>query len=583
MISYVDPSIQNGIKVLSVNILVKNQLKETNSFTRVGKDTIVNIVYSYSINHNITKYDNEKDNENLNLNFGGYNDVLLKLKEMIEYPNLYKKSFQKLNVNCPKGIILYGPPGVGKTFIVKELSRYLHIPLVSIHVYDIQSSTLGQTEHKLRMLFDHANKIGTCIIFIDEIDIICGNRESSGETESRLVAQFLTLMDSTDCVIIATTNRIQSIDPALRRPGRFDREIEMPLPNLGDRISIINLNKYKMKWSEDIINDWDNFTRRTALKCQSWSGADITSLLREAAIHASQRFYFNKDNDKTSSTEGICEDDIEYAFTRVFPSSRRGIITEFPSTRWDDIGGLESVKEKLKMLVEWPILHADTFKRLNLEVPKGILLYGPPGCSKTSLVRALASSLGLPLISLKPADIYSQYVGESERQIRELFKRARKARPVIIFFDEIDTIVGDRNGESKSENVGILTQLLTEMDGVESMQGESESSKDLIIIIAATNRIDKIDKALLRPGRFDSIIEVPLPDRESRKKIFEIYTSRMPLDKDFNIDELLDKTEGYSGADIENLCKEAAISALKEDLNIKNVKMKHFKSILMKI
>lgn len=584
LVSYDEFGFSNGLLVSSVCIEVKNVIKETNSIVRITNETAIHFFDDYK----------QKSRDNLaDIRFGGSKRVLEKLKELVELPVLYKDAFDKLSVPCPKGVLLYGPPGVGKTLLVKEISRLLHVPIISINIQDIQNSTLGQSELKLRLLFEKAEILGRCIIFIDEIDALCSRRDDSGQTESRLVAQFLTLMESTTCVIIAATNRPQSIDPALRRPGRFDREFEIPLPNFEDRVDILKVLGKDMFWNPNVKPEVDLIMRNIAKQTQGWSGADLSSLIREASIQASKREFVlhyctvpmsevlpltNKKSvyEKDTRGIGVSLEDIEWALTKVVPTSRRGITSEISHTPWDLIGGLEDVKHNLKKLVEWPLRYQDTFRRLNVPCPKGILLHGPPGCSKTTLVRAMASSLGFSFITLTPAQIYSPFIGEPEATIREAFKNARHAKPSILFLDEIDAIVGNRDqGDSHQ---GILTQILTEMDGAESTQNFGQT--ETVIVVAATNRIGNLDAALLRPGRFDKVLYIPPPDYENRKSIFNVFLNKMLVSDDVDVDFLASKTNYCSGADIQNLCREASLLALQESLKSQYVEMRHFLSAL---
>lgn len=563
LVSYESLGLNHGLKIRKVWIETKGAMKESGGVVRVCPDTWIQFVTeSVRVERDIRK----------GLRFGGSSQVLNKLKEMLELPIIYKSSFQKLSVPCPKGVLLYGPPGVGKTLLVREIGRLLDVPIVSINVQDIHSGTIGESELRLRQHFEKAASLEQCIIFMDEIDALCARRDQSGEYESRLVAQLLTLMEATNCVVVAATNRPQAIDPALRRPGRFDREFEIPLPKFEDRLDIIELQCKDLLWHDTIRNDWDSFKHALAKRSQGWSGADLSSLMREAAVRASKREYY-RNTTMDSQPMGINYEDVEWAWTRVTPSSRRGKVTEVPETLWEDIGGLEDVKFALRKLVEWPIKYHVAFQRLGIPYPKGILLHGPPGCSKTTLVRALATSIGFSFMTLTPAQVYSPYVGDPEATIRETFKSARQAKPSIIFLDEIDSIVGNR--DHGDVNQGILTQLLTEMDGVES--NNNEYSNDIVLVIAATNRVDQIDSALLRPGRFDKILYIPAPDEENRKGIFKVYTKHIPIAKDVDIEVLAKLTEGCSGADIQNLCREASLFALQEDINSQLVTMDHFK------
>lgn len=579
------------------------------------------------------------------------------LIEMLCLPLKYKHVLETLGTTVPRGILLHGPPGVGKTLLVKEAARSLGIPVLSVAASDVYSAVLGQSEATLRQIFDKAESMmltggssahaedflnassrsnsddkssestkmdgneslsssrldrytagghnaGGVVIFIDEIDAICSKRDGDGgsggtqQLEARIVTQLLTLLEQTRAIVVAATNRPNSLDPALRRPGRFDREISIGLPTQSERVEILEslLQSVSLDLDESTSNDSATSTeekRRSlildlASKTQSWSGADLSSLIREAALSALRTAFIEDPDsimhdttldsaekvDKEVEVRGIGKDDWEAALCRVRPTSHRGWTLEVPTTKWDDIGGLEEVKKQLRMLVEWPIAHAAAFKRLGLELPRGILLHGPPGCAKTTLVRAVAHACKASFVCLSGADVYSPLLGEAERKIREIFKKARAARPSIIFFDEIDAMVTKRGSESDAVSTRVLTQLLTEMDGVEAI-APSETGNDHLLVIAATNRPDQLDSALLRPGRFDRIVEIPLPDEVTRNAITKVHTRKLPLAPLTEVEAAISKvakiTNGCNGADIEAICREAGILALKSDINCKTV------------
>ncbi|KAI8604363.1 P-loop containing nucleoside triphosphate hydrolase protein [Dissophora ornata] len=495
------------------------------------------------------------------------------LLEVVSYPLLYPDLIARLNIECPKGILLHGPPGVGKTLLVSTVAHICHAQMITIYGPEIFGPYVGESEEKLRQKFEQASRVALAdpkrpvMIFIDELDALTPHRSDAQAHESRVVAQLLTLMDGVASrgrvVVIAATNRPNSIDPALRRPGRFDREIRMDVPGESDRRRII---ESLIKGMPHTLTDEElgSLARMT----NGFVGADLEALCRESALSAVHRniasgieFTNHGEADKATAVS-VTMTDFKRAFSTNAPSLQRGYGVVVEPVRWSDIGGLEPVKTQLRQAVEWPVLYKDTFIRLGLKAPRGILLYGPPGCSKTTLVKAIATNSGSSFLSVNGAALYSSFVGDSEKTIRETFHQARLSAPSIIFFDEIDTIVGKRNfssgggdggGDSVQERV--LSTMLNEMDGVENAQG--------VLIVAATNRVDLIDKALLRPGRFDRVVYVPPPDLEARKQILRIYTRDIPLAEDVDLDGIALTTEMYTGADLQNVCREAALIALR--------------------
>ncbi|KAG0081745.1 spermatogenesis-associated protein 5-like protein 1 [Linnemannia elongata] len=491
------------------------------------------------------------------------------LLEVVSYPLLYPDLIARLNIECPKGILLHGPPGVGKTLLVSTVAKYCRAQMVTIYGPEIFGPYVGESEEKLRQKFGQASRMALedpqrpVMIFIDELDALTPHRTDAQAHESRVVAQLLTLMDGVASrgrvVVIAATNRPNSIDPALRRPGRFDREIRMEVPGELNRVKIIR----------GLIKDMPHTLTETELNSlarmtNGFVGADLEALCRESALSAVHREIASGAAMSMSGGSGVkvTLEDFKRAFKMNAPSLQRGYGVVVEPVRWTDIGGLEHVKTQLRQAVEWPVLYKDTFSRLGLTAPRGILLYGPPGCSKTTLVKAIATNSGASFLSVNGAALYSSYVGDSEKTIRETFHQARLSAPSIIFFDEIDTIVGKRNfsagggdggGDSVQERV--LSTMLNEMDGVENATG--------VLIVAATNRVDLIDKALLRPGRFDRVVYVPPPDLEARRQILGIYTRGIPLADDVNLDAIAETTEMYTGADLQNVCREAALVALR--------------------
>ncbi|KAG0372665.1 spermatogenesis-associated protein 5-like protein 1 [Mortierella sp. AD032] len=501
----------------------------------------------------------------------GLDGPIKALLEVVSYPLLYPDLIARLNIECPKGILLHGPPGVGKTLLVSTVAQYCRAQMVTIYGPEIFGPYVGESEEKLRQKFGQASRMALedperpVVIFIDELDALTPHRTDAQAHESRVVAQLLTLMDGVTSrgrvVVIAATNRPNSIDPALRRPGRFDREIRMEVPGESDRAKII---RGLIKEMPHTLTDAElgSLARMT----NGFVGADLEALCRESALSAIHREIASGVSISVSGGLGVkvALADFKRAFKMNAPSLQRGYGVVVEPVRWTDIGGLEHVKIQLRQAVEWPVLHKDTFARLGLKAPRGILLYGPPGCSKTTLVKAIATNSGASFLSVNGAALYSSYVGDSEKTIRETFHQARLSAPSIIFFDEIDTIVGKRNfssggsggdggGDSVQERV--LSTMLNEMDGVENATG--------VLIVAATNRVDLIDKALLRPGRFDRVVYVPPPDLEARRQILGIYTRDIPLADDVNLDVIAETTEMYTGADLQNVCREAALVALR--------------------
>ncbi|MFX0102652.1 MAG: CDC48 family AAA ATPase [Candidatus Hodarchaeota archaeon] len=513
---------------------------------------------------------------------GGLEDEIQSIREMVELPLKHPELFRKLGIDPPKGVLLRGAPGCGKTLLAKAVANESEAHFISINGPEVMSKFYGESEKRLRQLFKDAEENAPSILFIDELDAIAPKREDvTGEVERRVVAQLLALMDGLHgrgrVIVIGATNRPNSVDPALRRPGRFDREIEIKIPSFGGRMEIFQIHTRGMPLStkEDSKVDLDVISNIT----HGYVGADIAALCRESAMRCLRR-YLPKMNleDDTIDPEVLDKiivtmDDFREAFKNIQPSAIREVLIEIPKVHWDMVGGLEQTKEELKEAVEWPLKNPESFKRMGITPPKGILLFGPPGCGKTLLARAVATESEANFISIKGPEILSKWVGESERAIREVFRKARTAAPCIIFFDEFDSIVplrGMRSGDS-GVTERVISQFLTELDGI-------QQSGD-IIIIAATNRPDILDPAIIRPGRFDRLTFVPSPKEPERESIFKIFIKPMPLAKDVDVGELAKKTEGFSGADIETFCREAAIRALRDDIRAKEVKMKHFLSV----
>jgi len=526
---------------------------------------------------------------------GGLQEEIRKIREMVELPLKYPELFERLGVEAPKGVLLYGPPGTGKTLLAKAVANETNAAFFSISGPEIMSKFYGESEERLREIFRQAEENAPSIIFIDEIDAIAPKREEvTGEVEKRVVSQLLALMDGLKprgrVVVIGATNRPNAIDPALRRPGRFDREIEIGVPNKQGRLEILQIHTRGMPLAEDVDLE------RIASVTHGFVGADLEALCKEAAMRALRRILPQIDFEKESIPAEILNkivvtmNDFMEALKDVEPSAMREVLVEVPTVKWEDIGGLADVKLELQEAVEWPLKYPEVFEHLDAKPPKGILLYGPPGTGKTLLAKAVANESEANFISIKGPELLSKWVGESERAVREVFRKARQAAPSIIFFDEVDSIAPVRGGGYGDSHVTerVISQLLTEMDGLEELRG--------VVVIAATNRPDIIDPALLRPGRFDKLLYVPPPDLEARKEILKIHLRKKPLAEDVNIDEIAKRTEGYTGADLAAVCNTAVMLAVREHImanknpeeakkNVKDVKVcrRHFEEALKKV
>ncbi len=513
---------------------------------------------------------------------GGLREEIGRVREMVELPMKHPELFEKLGIKPPKGVLLYGPPGTGKTLLARAVASESNAYFIPLNGPEIMDKYYGESEKKLREIFKEGEENAPSIIFIDEIDSIAPKREDvRGEVERRVVAQLLALMDGLvgrgNVIVIGATNRPDSIDPALRRPGRFDREIEIGVPDKEGRKEVLQIHTRSMPLADDVkIDEIANTTH-------GFVGADLEALTREAAMNTLKRILPKIDLEKEEIPAEILESlrvekgDFIGAMKSINPSALREVFVEVPDVRWDEIGGLEKVKQELKEAVEWPLKHPEAFERLGIRPAKAVLLYGPPGCGKTLLARAAATESEANLIAIKGPQLLSMWVGESEKGIREIFKKARQTAPTIIFFDEIDAITPKRaadivSGSHVTETV--VNQILTEIDGLEDLEN--------VMIIGATNRPDLIDPAMLRPGRFDSKVLVTAPDREARLDIFKIHTKDMPTEN-VDLEILADKTNEYSGADIEAICREAALIALREDIKSDKVTKDHFKNALKKI
>ena len=512
---------------------------------------------------------------------GGLKDEVKKVREMIEIPLKRPELFEKLGSAPPKGVLMHGPPGTGKTLLAKAVASESDAHFIAINGPEIMSKYVGGSEENLREYFEEAEENSPSIIFIDELDAIAPKREeTNGETERRTVAQLLTLMDGLksrgQVVVIGATNRPDSLDPALRRPGRFDREIEIGVPDSEERKEVLEIHTRNMPLADDV--DLDKIANTT----HGFVGADLESLCKEAAMRVVRRILPEIQNDEEIPKEVmekivVTGEDFKNAQKEIQPSALREVLVQIPDIKWDDVGGLEDVKQELKEAVEWPLKHPETFQRLGIRPPKGTLLYGIPGTGKTLLAKAVASESEANFISVKGPELLSKWVGESEKGVREVFRKAKQAAPTVIFFDEIDAIASTRSGNDTDSGVTkrVVNQLLTEMDGLEELED--------VAIIAATNRPDILDAGLMRPGRFDRHIQVSEPDEEARLSIFEVHTKDMPLADDVDLKKLAKNTEGYVGADIESVCREAAMLTLRNDLESKEIPYKYFKEAIEKV
>jgi len=513
---------------------------------------------------------------------GGLDKEIQRIREMVELPLKHPELFRHLGIEPPKGVLLYGPPGTGKTLLAKAVANESGAHFIAINGPEIMSKFYGESEARLREVFKEAEDNAPSIIFIDEIDAIAPKRgEVVGEVEKRVVAQLLSLMDGLESrgnvIVIAATNRPDAVDPALRRPGRFDREIYIGVPDRKGRKEILQIHTRNMPLDDDV--DLDKLAELT----HGYVGADLAALAKEAAMNALRRFLPQIDLEKEVIPTDVLQklkvkmDDFYEAMKEVQPSALREVYIEIPQVKWEDIGGLKEVKREIIEAVEWPIKYPHVFEKLGIRPPRGILLYGPPGTGKTLLAKAVAHESQANFIAVKGPEVLSKWVGESEKAIRTIFQRARQVAPCIVFFDEIDSIAPRRGSTYGDSGVTdrIVNQLLTEMDGL-------QRTKD-VVVIAATNRPDILDPALLRPGRFDRIIYVPPPDEEARYEIFKIHTKNMPLDDDVDLRELARRTEFYTGADIEAVVIEAGLAAARENINVQKVSMRHFEYALNKV
>ena len=497
---------------------------------------------------------------------GGLDDELEQVREMIELPMRHPELFQQLGIEPPKGVLLHGPPGTGKTLMAKAVASEIDAYFTNISGPEIMSKYYGESEEQLREVFEEAEENAPAIIFVDELDSIAPKRgETSGDVERRVVAQLLSLMDGLDergdVIVIGATNRVDAIDPALRRGGRFDREIEIGVPDKGGRKEILQVHTRGMPLVEGI--DLEQYAENT----HGFVGADLESLAKEAAMNALRRLRPELDLEQEEIDAGILESmqvvesDFREALKGIEPSALREVFVEVPDVSWDSVGGLEDSQERLRETIQWPLEYPDVFETMDVEAARGVLLYGPPGTGKTLMAKAVANEAQSNFISVKGPELLNKYVGESEKGVREVFEKARANAPTVVFFDEIDSIAGERGQRMGDSGVSerVVSQLLTELDGLEELED--------VVVIATTNRPDLIDSALLRPGRLDRHVHVPVPDEDARHSILKVHTRDKPLADDVDLEDLARRTDGYVGADLEALCREASMAATRGFIN----------------
>ncbi|SFR60730.1 CDC48 family AAA ATPase [Halogeometricum limi] len=494
---------------------------------------------------------------------GGLDRELEQVREMIELPMRHPELFKRLGIDPPKGVLLHGPPGTGKTLIAKAVANEIDASFHTISGPEIMSKYYGESEEQLREIFEEAEESSPAIVFIDEIDSIAPKRsEAGGDVERRVVAQLLSLMDGLaergEVVVIGATNRVDAIDPALRRGGRFDREIEIGVPDREGRKEILQVHTRNMPTADAV--DLDEYADIT----HGFVGADLETLAKESAMNALRRIRPQLDLEADEVDAEVLEslevrdDDFKEAMKGIEPSALREVFVEVPDVTWEDVGGLEDTKERLRETIQWPLEYPEVFEQMDMQSAKGVMLYGPPGTGKTLLAKAVANESESNFISVKGPELLNKFVGESEKGVREIFKKARQNAPTVVFFDEIDSIATERGRNSSDSGVSerVVSQLLTELDGLESLED--------VVVVATTNRPDLIDSALLRPGRLDRHVHVPVPDEEARRAIFAVHTEHKPLADDVDLDRLARETEGYVGADVEAVCREASMAASRE-------------------
>ncbi len=483
---------------------------------------------------------------------GGLDEELDQVRETVELPLSNPELFRRLGIDPPKGVLLYGPPGTGKTLIAEAVANEVDASFHPIHGPEIVSKFKGESEEQLREAFEAARNDAPAIVFFDEFDAIAGKREDGGDMENRIVAQLLALLDGMDprgdVIVLGATNRVDDIDPAFRRGGRFDREIEIGVPDQAGRRQILEVHTRDMPLAEDV--SIETLTERT----YGFVGADLASLAKEAALRALRRTRDGEERPDPSTIE-VSAADFEGALAAIDPSAMREFVAETPETSFDEVGGLDDAKDALEEAVTWPLSYGPLFDAANADAPSGVLLYGPPGTGKTLLARAIAAESGVNFVSVAGPELLDRYVGESEKSVREVFERARQAAPAIVFFDEVDAIAHQR-GDGHEVTERVVSQLLSEMDSL--------AENPNLVVLAATNRRDALDPALLRPGRLESHVEVPLPNREARRKILDVHTDGTPLADDVDLDDVADRTAGYSGADLEAVVRSATMRAIRE-------------------
>ena len=572
--NYLNHVFTNGDSI-SLNTQVGNKIQFIITNTKPSKPVIVteNTIFKLG---SLTKAIDSSVPRITYDELGGLKNEVQKIREMVELPMRHPEIFDKIGVEAPKGVLLYGPPGTGKTLLAKAVAGETNAHFISLSGPEIIGKHYGESEERIREIFTQAEENSPSIIFIDEIDSIAPKRdEVSGEVEKRIVSQLLTLMDGMKSrgkvVVIAATNRPDSIDPALRRPGRFDREVEIGIPDDVGRFDILSIHTRGMP-----INEKVNL-KQISKTTHGFVGADLEVLSKEAAMRSLRRILpeIDLDEEKISSEIlqkiEITSNDFQEALKEVKPSALREVQVQVPDVSWDDVGGLDELKDELREAVEWPIKHKEAYDYVNVETPKGVLLHGPPGTGKTLIAKALAKMTESNFISIKGPELLSKWVGESERGVREIFRKARQAAPCIIFLDEVDSLVPRRGSGNSDSHVteNIVSQILTEIDGLEELHN--------VLIIGATNRLDIVDEALLRPGRFDRIIEVGNPNSKGRKHIFEIHTKKKPLESNVDIKKLVEITDGFSGAEIASITNRAALVALKRYVSGKSQNIKEIR------
>ncbi len=540
---------------------------------RVTKDTDI-IIKSEPVSESMVKI-GEVHYEDI----GGLKNEIEKIREMVELPIRYPELFERLGIEPPRGVLLFGSPGTGKTLLAKAVANESDAHFIYISGPELVSKFVGESEERLREIFNEAKEKAPTIIFMDEIDAIAPKREeATNEVERRMVSQLLTLMDGMGTrghvIVVGATNRPNAIDPALRRPGRFDREVEIGVPDRNARKEILQIHTRNMPLSKDVkLEELADITH-------GYTGADLAALARESAMAELRHLLPNIINKKSISNEilmslNVTMADFKEALSSIQPSALREVFVERPNVHWSDVGGLEGVKSQLKEAIELPVKNPEAFERIGIRPVKGILLVGAPGTGKTLLAKTVATERESNFISIKGPELLSKYVGESEKAVREVFRKAKMASPCIIFIDEIDSIAYARSGDSTDSLVTerVVDTLLTELDGLSEIKN--------VFVLAATNRPDTIDPALLRPGRFDKIIEIPMPDELTRREIFVVHTKRMPLAKEVSLDELAKDTENYTGAEIENIVREAGMGAIRANRDI--VTRQDFRNALMEV